>query len=76
MDNELFVRLTKPHIEDADWLQPERFSGSLTRGNVMVLFIDADLSRAVLGLLSAVVTECSKLRLCHVFFQFGDFWLV
>lgn len=57
MDNELFVRLTKPHIEDADWLQQERFSGSLTRGNVLVLFIDADRSRAVLGLLSAVVTD-------------------
>jgi hypothetical protein len=57
MDNELFVRLTTPHIEDADWLQPERFSGSLTRDNVLVLFTDADLSRAVLGLLSAVVTD-------------------
>jgi len=57
MDNELFVRLTKFHIQGADWLQPERFSGSLARGNVLVLFIDADLSRAVLGLLSAVVTD-------------------
>jgi hypothetical protein len=57
MDNELFVHLAKSHIEDADWLQPERVSGSLTRGNVLVLFIDADLSRAVLGLLSAVVTD-------------------
>ena len=57
MDNELFVRLTKPHIEDADWLQPERFSGSLTRGHVLVLLIDADLFRTVLGLLSAVVID-------------------
>jgi hypothetical protein len=57
MDNELFVRLGKPHIEDADCLQPERFSGSLTRANVLVVFIDADLSRAVLGLLSAVVID-------------------
>jgi hypothetical protein len=57
MDNELFVCLTKPHIEDADWLQPERFSGSLTRVGVLVLFIDADLSRAVLGLLSAMVAD-------------------
>jgi len=43
MNNELFVRLTKPHIDDADWLQPERFSDSLTRDNVL-MFIDADLS--------------------------------
>ena len=57
MDNELFVRLTKPHIEDTNWFQPERFSGSLARGNVLVLFIDADLSRAILGLLSAVITD-------------------
>jgi hypothetical protein len=56
MNNELFVRLTKPHIDDADWLQPERFSDSLTRDNVL-MFIDADLSRAVLGLLSALVTD-------------------
>jgi hypothetical protein len=57
MDNELFVRLTKPHIDDADWLQPERFSGSLTSCNALMLFIDADLSRVVLGLLSALVTD-------------------
>jgi len=57
MDNELFVRLTKLHIQGADWLQPERFSGSLARGNVVVVFIDADLSRAVLGLLLAMVTD-------------------